>query len=149
MVIYNVIDSGATAVGSGVQDFMFGVGTFKGRGGEDRLALEDYGVETPTALGWAYGGAGNDGISVDLDRAWVFGGDGDDLLFFVDGRAAAKGGNGADLFSFQSANTQNAEDARVRRDKDEELGVNALLKDFGPDLTCCGACQGGCFQAHA
>lgn len=111
----------AVIQGFDLTEFLLGVGTLQGRGGDDVIFLDEGGVPPGVASsGRATGGTGNDIIVVDVDKAFIAGGAGDDVLTFVKGHANAKGGAGADSFKFLS----NLEG--------DDASVKARVRDFDP-----------------
>ena len=113
----------AVVTGFAVSDFILGLGTLRGGGGDDFVVVDDAmnpdGTEIDvTQRSVAFGGKADDVIGVNVDHARVAGGAGNDRIFFSEGHAVAKGGQGNDSFIFVS--DENADDTQV----------NAILKDF-------------------
>lgn len=106
-----------------------GVGTIKGRGGDDAITLTTDGLfAQPESHGRALGGYGDDRIQVWVENAFVAGGVGNDMLFFGQGRSTAKGGPGEDMFFFMSYDTFFSDP----RDGYTDTPVRAHIRDFDP-----------------
>lgn len=108
----------------------WGVGTIKGRGGDDTITLTAEGLfAQPESHGRALGGYGDDYLQVLVDNAFVAGGAGDDYLFFLTGRTTAKGGPGEDTFVFMSSESDAYPDPSNGSD---DAPVRAHIRDFDP-----------------
>ncbi|MEM9050060.1 MAG: hypothetical protein AAGC92_15225 [Pseudomonadota bacterium] len=112
-------------------------GTIVAKGGNDVIALleRDTGSEVlieNNARDRAFGGKGNDLISLATDDALGVGGAGNDFLDAIAGRAVMEGGKGADIFFFNNQRLELFRDDYVG----DENGLRAGIRDFrsGEDL---------------